>query len=317
MTPLTTLADQTARDWVARAFQSGTAIPAFNIPYLPMMEPVVRALRATDTAGFVMVARLEWIKFESGGPEPIRDTYLQNTDAEHVRLHLDHIPVIDEDELVVDYLPLIREALELGYDSVMIDGSRLAFEANVAATRSAAELAHAAGVPIEAELGAVMGHESGPRLPYDELFASGKGFTDVGEARRFVEESGCDWLSVAIGNVHGAVAQGLKDQKKVAARLNLEHLEALKQAAGVPLVLHGGSGIQQAYVLESFRHGIAKINIATEIRQAWEQALRESGRIEDAIEAVYARTCTLMTDYYKLAGNRAALLAATVEPSTP
>ena len=81
---------------------------------------------------------------------------------------------------------------------------------------------------------------------YEELYASGKGFTDVDEARRFVQETGCDWLSVAIGNIHGAISGALKDQKKVEARLNLDRLNQLSQVTGIPLVLHGGSGIRRA-----------------------------------------------------------------------
>src|SRR5690606_9183044 len=107
--------------------------------------------------------------------------------------------VIDEDQEPVDYLAIVNEALRLGFDSVMVDGSRLRLEENIAATRQVAERAHRAGVPCEAELGAVMGHEEGPLPPYEELFASGRGFTDTDEARRFVQETGCDWLSVAIG----------------------------------------------------------------------------------------------------------------------
>ena len=74
-----------------------------------------------------------------------------------------------------------------------------------------------AALPCEAELGAVMGHEAGPMPPYEELFASGKGFTDVAEAKRFVQETGCDWLSVAVGSVHGAIAAGRRIRAKPAA----------------------------------------------------------------------------------------------------
>ena len=87
-----------------------------------------------------------------------------------------------------------------GYQSVMIDASRLDLEGNIRATREVAGLAHEAGIPCESELGAVMGHESGPRIPYEEIFATKKGFTDVAEAERFERESGCDWLSVAVGS---------------------------------------------------------------------------------------------------------------------
>jgi ketose-bisphosphate aldolase len=218
----------------------------------------------------------------------------------HVRLHLDHVPVIDEDGQRVDYLAIIQQALGLGYHSVMVDGSRLPLDENIAATRQVVALAHQAGMPCEAELGAVLGHEAGPLPPYDELFASGKGFTKVEEARRFVAETGCDWLSVAIGNIHGAVSSGYKDQKKIAARLNLEHLESLFQATGVPLVLHGGSGIPREYVLASFQKGITKINIGTEIRQAYEAILQASGKVSTAQEAVYQRTCWLLNEYFGL-----------------
>ncbi len=103
---------------------------------------------------------------------------------EHVRLHLDHIPVVDEDNLRGNYLPIIREAIQLGYESVMVDGSRLSLEENIQAVCPAVEMVNAAGAPIEAELGTVMGHESGPMPSYEELFASGKGFTNVAEAKR-------------------------------------------------------------------------------------------------------------------------------------
>jgi fructose/tagatose bisphosphate aldolase len=136
------------------------------------------------------------------------------------------------------------------------------------------------------------------------LFASGKGFTRVDEARRFVRETGCDWLSVAIGNVHGAIAAGARDKKKIAARLDLDHLDRLHEAVGIPLVLHGGSGIPRDYVLESFKRGIAKINIATEIRQAYEQALQNTGKITAAQDAVYDRAKWLVADYFELQETR-------------
>lgn len=287
-----------------RAHHLGLAIPAFNIPYLPMVEPVVQAVVDLDSFSLVDVARLEWIKFESGGPAQVAEEFARWRRPDHVRLHLDHIPVIDEDNLQVDYLPIIQQAIQLGYESVMVDGSRLSLQENIQAVRSVVKLAHAAGIPVEAELGAVMGHESGPLLSYEELYASGKGFTDPDEARQFVQETGCDWLSVAIGNIHGAIAAGRKDLKKIEARLNLERLELLNQATGVPLVLHGGSGIKQDNILASMKHGIAKINVATEIRQAYEVALKETGNVIQAKQAVYERTCWVLNDFLKIAGIR-------------
>jgi ketose-bisphosphate aldolase len=286
------------------ASEAGLVIPAFNIPYLPMMKPVIQALVDEDAFGLVETARLEWYKFEAKGPAAIAEEFAKWHKAGYVGLHLDHVPVIDEDNLHIDYLPIIQEAIALGYQSVMIDGSRLSLEANIEATRQVSELAHAAGIPCEAELGAVLGHESGPLPPYEELYASGRGFTDVAQAQRFVQETQCDWLSVAIGNVHGAVSGVLRDQKKVEARLNIDHLRQLRAATGVPLVLHGGSGVQRSYLLEAIKNGITKVNIGTEIRQAYEQARQASNNLTAAQQACYERTCWLLRDYFNLSGTR-------------
>jgi len=293
-----------SNDLINNANQAGLAVPAFNIPYLPMMEPVIQALEDEDAFGLIETARLEWYKFEAQGLAAIAREFAKWERPDIVRLHLDHVPVIDEDNVEVDYLPIIKEAIDLGYQSVMIDGSRLSLNANIRVTREVVALAHAAGVPCEAELGAVLGHESGPPPPYEALFSSGQGFTDVGEAKRFVSETGCDWLSVAIGNIHGAVSGALKDHKKVEARLHIEHLRELRAATGVPLVLHGGSGVQRSYLLEAIRNGMTKVNIGTEIRQAYEEKLRHSGDTAQAQQACYQRTRWLLKDYFGLSGTR-------------
>ena len=293
---------------VENARKTGLLVPAFNIPYLPMMESVVRAVVDEDSVALIEVARLEWRKFKSGSMKAVFDEFMSVRNDDHVRLHLDHIPVIDEDQQQVDYLAIIAEAIQIGYQSVMLDGSRLSLEDNIAATRKVSELAHKAGLPCEAELGAVLGHEAGPVPPYEELFESGKGFTDPKEAERFVRETGCDWLSVAIGNIHGQISEARRDEKKVEARLNIEHLQLLSEASGVPLVLHGGSGVQQRYVLEAVKKGIAKMNIGTEIRQVYETSLRADNKPEIAREAVYQRTRSIIKDYLGLSGTRAKLL---------
>ena len=292
-----------------RAFRARTAVPGFNIPYLPMMAPVVRALRDTNCFGLIMVARLEWTKFSAGGIGPIFDEYQRVKDERFTRLHLDHVPVIDEDQLEVDYAGDIGRAVDLGYDSVMVDASRLPLAGNIAATRRIVDLAHAKGVAVEAELGAVLGHESGPMPPYEELFTSGRGFTDPEEARRFVGESGVDWLSVAIGSVHGVISEK-RTEKKVAARLSIARLDAIREAVNIPIVLHGGTGIRREYILESIRHGVAKINVATAIRQPYEALAGESP--ERALEAVYAETVRVIREDLALDGS-----ADVIHPSRP
>jgi len=280
---------------------AGIAVPGFNIPYLPMMAPVVQALRDCDSCGLVMVARLEWIKFESGSLQALRDEYERVGDPVHTRLHLDHVPVIDEDDLRVDYRAVIAEALDLGYESVMVDGSRLPLEANIACTADVVKLAAPYGVPVEAELGAVMGHESGPMPSYEELFASRKGFTDPNAAGRFVRESGADWLSVAIGNIHGAISAATKGLEKPRARLALDHLQRISAVCDCPLVLHGGTGIAPESVRAAVACGIAKINVATAIRQPYERTLPQG--VPAAQQAVYDEMVRLLRDDLALEGS--------------
>ena len=296
-----TVVTMNTTDLVKRAHEAGMVIPAFNVPHIPVMEPVVRALRDTECMGLIAVARLEIFKFKAKSLATVREEYERVGDEEFTRLHLDHVPVIDEDNVTVDYAAFMREAIDLGFQSVMLDGSRLPLQENIECTRRVVEMSHEAGIPVEAELGAVLGHEKGPLPPYEELFSSGRGFTSPEEAARFVKETGVDWLSVAIGNVHGAVAKAARDKKKVEARLNIEHLDRIRSATGIPLVLHGGSGIRKEYIIESFRHGIAKINIGTTVRQAYERGLATS--VQAGRDAVYETTRKLITDELEIAGS--------------
>ena len=290
---------------VKSARQRGLVVPGFNIPYLPMMAPTVQALRDTGCFGLIMVARLEWVKFSAKSLEAIAEEYRRVGDRQFTRLHLDHVPVIDEDQLRVDFVGDITRALAAGYESVMVDGSRLPIDENITATRQVVELAHARGVAVEGELGAVLGHEAGPLPSYEELFSSGKGFTDPQEAARFVRATGVDWLSVAVGSVHGAISAAARTEKKVAARLNIEHLEKIRVATGIPLVLHGGTGIRKECVLDAVRHGIAKINIATATRQPYERLMAES--VVKAQQAVYDAAVKLIREELEIAGSAAKL----------
>lgn len=296
----------TTREIVHKAWQLGIVVPGYNIPHLPMMEPVVRALRDTGSFGLIQVARLETVKFKAESFRAIREQYEKTKDESYTRLHLDHVPVIDEDGVAIDFEKEIGECLELGYESVMVDGSRLSLDENINATCKIVTLAQPYGVPVEAELGAVIGHEAGPTPPYEELFASGKGFTDPDEAARFVKETGLDWLSVAIGNIHGAVAPDKQSEKKVAARLNIDHLAKLGKSTNVPLVLHGGSGIQKEYLREAFKAGIAKINVGTNIRQPYEEGAKVS--IEKGQEETYKVMLDIIRNELGVEGTAARLL---------
>ena len=144
-----------AQMMISNAQIEGIVVPAFNIPHLPMLKPVVEALRDEDAAALIQVARLEWEKMQAKSLEAVAEEYSKYGDPRHTGLHLAHIPVVDEDHEWVDYMEIIERGLRAGYESVMIDGSRLALEENIRTTQEAADCAHEHGAACEAELGAV------------------------------------------------------------------------------------------------------------------------------------------------------------------
>ena len=135
-----------AQEAVKLAWQHHTIVPAFNIPYLPMAKPVAQAIIDEKTVAMLQVARLEWEKFESRSLEAVAEEYFKYYDPKYTLLHLDHVPVIDEDHKRVDFMPILERAVKAGYQSVMVDGSRLSLEENIATTKQVAEFAHANGI---------------------------------------------------------------------------------------------------------------------------------------------------------------------------
>jgi ketose-bisphosphate aldolase len=158
-------------------------------------------------------------------------------------------------------LELMARALELGCAAVMADGSRLEFDGNRELVTRAVELAGRYGAHVEAELGHVAGGEDVARAAQ-----VGK-LTDPDEAARLARETGVSCLAVSIGNVHGAYAQP--------PRLDWERLEAVRSATTVPLSLHGASGIPEADVRQAISLGVAKVNVNTELRDAYLAASEE------------------------------------------
>jgi len=135
------------------------------------------------------------------------------------------------------------------------------------------------------------------------LFASGKGFTDPQEAQLFVRETGVDWLSVAIGNIHGAISRARRSEKKIEAHLNLAHLARIARSVHCPLVLHGGSGIRKQDIQDGISRGIAKVNIGIAIRQVYEAKMKKS--VQAAQQAVYDQAVTIIRDEMNIAGSEA------------
>jgi tagatose 1,6-diphosphate aldolase GatY/KbaY len=164
-------------------------------------------------------------------------------------MHLDH----------GDSFETLENCLKAGYSSVMIDGSKLGFEENIALARRCVAAAKLFGVPVEAELGKVGGKE-------DEHEEKDPGYTDPGQAKVYVEATGIDSLAVAIGTAHGVY----KDEPN----LDVDRLSAIRKVVGIPLVLHGSSGLSDDAVRECIARGICKVNFATELRQAFTAGMR-------------------------------------------
>ncbi len=177
-----------------------------------------------------------------------------NRSSVPVALHLDHGSSYE----------VCIQALHYGCSSVMIDGSSLPYEENVALVKKVVDVAHICGVSVEAELGHVAGGEGdlkgGSAVDRDL-------FTRPEEAVRFVEETKVDALAVAIGTVHGVF--------KGAPELDLELLKKLRESVDIPLVLHGGTGLSDADYRNVVQHGINKINYFTGLSQAAVAAIRK------------------------------------------
>lgn len=171
-----------------------------------------------------------------------------------VVIHLDHGQTLEQ----------IMRAIRTGYTSVMIDASALPFEENIAITRYVTEVAHAAGVSVEAELGTIGVAEGSSEGGHAEIL-----YTDPQQAEQFVRETKVDSLAVAIGTSHGLYPAGKQP------KLDIERLKAIKQRLSIPLVLHGGSGNKDAEVAESIQHGVGKINISSDMKKAFYVALEE------------------------------------------
>ena len=247
----------TSKEMLLKAQQGGYAVGAFNAENMEMIRAIIAAaeeLKAPvmiqTTPGTVRYASLE--------------TYaaIVKAEAEKVSvpvcLHLDHG---ESYEMAV-------KAIQVGYSSVMIDGSKLPLEENIALSKRVADVGRACGVPVEAELGRVGGKE-------DDTESKDSAYTDPAEAKRFVEETGVDSLAIGIGTAHGVY--------KVKPVLNTPRISEVKEGVDVPLVLHGSSGLSDEDVRDCVKRGMCKVNFATELRQEYLKATRKLLNEDDTV----------------------------------
>ncbi|CAG7652587.1 D-tagatose-1,6-bisphosphate aldolase subunit KbaY [Paenibacillus solanacearum] len=248
-----TLVSSTPLLQAARA--NGYAVGAFNVHTLEMLQAVVEAaeeaqapLILQSTVGTVKHLGAEYIVSAA-------ETAAKRASVP-IALHLDHCTEFD----------LIVQCIRAGYTSVMIDASMFPFQENAAMTKRVVEIARAAGVNVEAELGKVGGVEDDIVVAENEALMA-----DPDECRRFVEMTGVPTLAPAIGTAHGIY--------KGEPKIDFNRIQAIAGLVDVPLVLHGGSGIPEEQVKRCVSLGMAKMNIATEIRIVF----------SDAIKAVFAQ----------------------------
>ncbi len=237
----------TPHEALRRAHAERRGLAAFNVIQLEHAESYAAAAEA---AGRTIVLQISQnaVRYH-GALAPLAKAVIAVAEASSAPLvaHLDH----------ADDRALVREALRLGFTSVMYDASALPYEDNVASTAEVVAEAHAVGVAVEAELGEVGGK--------DGVHAPGVR-TDPKEAVAFVRDTGVDSLAVAVGSSHAMTER--------TARLDLARIAELREALDVPLVLHGSSGVPDETLTAAVRTGMTKINIATHLNHAFTDAVR-------------------------------------------
>ena len=235
----------------ALARSGGYALGSFSPRNTVLISAIVGAANAQRSPVMVQMSsnEMRWFSVE---PRVFADAFracARKADVP-VILHLDH---------TYDF-EMIVKAVEAGFDSVMIDGSKLPFEENVALTRKVVEYAHAHDVAVEAELGNIGGA--------DQLETGGDRelFTVPAQAKEFVERTGCDSLAISVGTAHGVYPTANP-------RIDFERLAEIREAIDVPLVLHGGSGLPMETVQKAIRGGIVKLNIATDLELIFQRVM--------------------------------------------
>jgi len=264
----------TTTEMFKKAYEGKYAIGAFNINNMEIIQGIVDACKAKNSAVILQVSKGA---MKYAGPKYLKgmvDAAVAVTGLD-IALHLDHGPDLET----------VKEAIDAGFTSVMIDGSHLDFEENVKITKEVVDYAHAKGVVVEAELGILAGVE-------DDVHAEEHVYTDPDQAVDFVQRTGVDSLAIAIGTSHGAFKFAGEPDLKFHI---LEEIQA--KLPGFPIVLHGASAVSQEHVATCNEFGgdikgaqgipvdmlrkasamaVCKINMDTDIRLAMTAALRKT-----------------------------------------
>jgi len=247
---------QNVLPWILRAQREGWAVGAFNANTLEQVQSIVLAAQA-ETAPAILQVSHRALTYIGSGNEIRGLKYIAaigKVAAESVTvpiaLHLDHGT---ESEVL--------QAIALGFTSVMFDGDNLSYDENVSITKRLCETARSNRVCMEAELGEVPKPDG---KAYDE---SAIALTQPDEAFQFVQATEIDTFAVALGSVHGLKTKQIS--------LDLDRLKIIRECVSVPLVLHGSSGVSDKDIKQGVAMGLCKVNVATQLSQAFTDAIRE------------------------------------------
>ena len=218
-----------------------SAVGSFNILDLDMAQAVANSADALGGPAIIGVASRH---FEAINAPLLAPSLLAIIDAaeQPIALHLDHA--------APDQIEMIRQALDLGFTSIMIDGSHLGFDDNVAITRKVVEITESYQASVEGELGAVAGEEGVADTAHHTVEAMP--YTNADEAKLFVERTGVDALAIALGTAHGIYTES--------PHISLDTIEAVASQVTIPLVMHGATGVTDEDINASVQKGIRKIN---------------------------------------------------------
>lgn len=240
------------KDVLAVANEHYFAVPAFNVSDYSMFKGL---MEVTEEQNAPIIIAIHPDELKHTGTEILKSIIERAYKSPvPVAIHLDHGASYEQ----------VLAAIQAGFTSVMIDGSSLPFEENVAVCRRVVETAHAVNVSVEGELGTI-----GTADTFGEAGSAVIKYTEPEDAAKFVEETGVDCLAIAIGTCHGIYPEGVDPE------LKLDRLKEIKAKVSVPLVLHGGSANPDSEIGESVNLGINKINISSDIKVAYFNQMRE------------------------------------------
>ncbi|EGO63062.1 ketose-bisphosphate aldolase [Acetonema longum] len=228
------------------------AVPAFNVSSSMILKGVMEACREKKAPVIIAIHPDELSFVEDSFIAAVREEIIKSNIP--AVIHLDHGGSFDQ----------IIRAIHCGFTSVMIDASLLSFEENVAITEKVMEVARAVNVSVEAELGTIGTTGNGGEAGTEKII-----YTEPGTVKEFVARTGVDTLAIAIGTSHGIYPKNMRP------KLRLDLLKEIRAIVDIPLVLHGGSANSDTEIAESVKLGISKINISSDIKDAFYRKCRE------------------------------------------